>query len=587
MGEFVKHTACPSCNSSDGFAVYEEDGKPSGGYCYVCEYSESGDNKKSKPKNKPRVKENMTEKIKEKVSKEQTDELKSRTTTKGSGYRGIRDDILATFGVRTEYNEDNEVKAVYYPMTEAGELVGWKPRIHPKTFGGSIGRTGNTCDLFGQFKFKTGGKTCLIVGGEHDQLASYQMLKDYYKSKNWEFEPVVVSPTIGETGCAKQIQAQYEFFSKFEKCIVGMDSDDAGQKAVEKIVKVLPKGRAFVAKWSLKDPNEMLEKGKQRQFISDFYDAKAYVPDGIVASNSLSEKMREELKIPKIPLPPFMHKLQKMMAGGIPLGRIVNMGSASGTGKSTIIDECVYYWIFNSPHMVGIVSLESDSGQYGIKILSRHISNKIELLESEAALDLLETEEIKQKEFELFNTIEGAPRFYLVEERDGGVESLKSVIENMIISIGCKVIILDPLQDVLDSLPWEEQAQFMSWQKGMIKSHKCTFVNVNHVRKSGQEQKANSTGADLHEEDFHGNSAIFKSGACNLLFMRNKEAEDPIERNTTKMKASKIRWTGLTGLAGEYYYDNPTHTMWDKEDWLSQNGVTNVSENKEQNVIEF
>jgi archaellum biogenesis ATPase FlaH len=284
--------------------------------------------------------------------------------------------------------------------------------------------------------------------------------------------------------------------------------------------------------------------------------------------------MREELKIPKVPLPFFMHKLQKMMAGGIPLGRIINMGSASGTGKSTIIDECVYYWIFNSPHMVGIVSLESDSGQYGIKILSRHISNKIELLESEDALELLETEEVKQKEYELFNTAEGTPRFYLVEERDGGVESLKTLIETMIISMGCRVIILDPLQDVLDSLPGEEQAQFMAWQKGMVKSHKVSFVNVNHVRKSGQGQKANSAGADLHEEDFHGNSAIFKSGACNLLFMRDKEAEDPIERNTTKMKASKIRWTGLTGLAGEYYYDNPTHTMWDKDDWLAQNGAS-------------
>ena len=38
------------------------------------------------------------------------------------------------------------------------------------------------------------------------------------------------------------------------------------------------------------------------------------------------------------------------------------------------------------PHMIGIVSLESDSGQYGIKILSRHISNKIELLESDDAM---------------------------------------------------------------------------------------------------------------------------------------------------------------------------------------------------------
>jgi hypothetical protein len=88
----------------------------------------------------------------------------------------------------------------------------------------------------------------------------------------------------------------------------------------------------------------------------------------------------------------------------------------------------------------------------------------------------------------------------------------------------------------------------------------------------GGGQKANSTGADLHEEDFQGSSAIFKSGACNLIFTRDKEAEDEIERNTTKMKASKIRWTGKTGGAGEYYYDNETHTVHDKDDYFNSRG---------------
>ena len=77
--------------------------------------------------------------------------------------------------------------------------------------------------------------------------------------------------------------------------------------------------------------------------------------------------------------------------------------------------------------------------------------------------------------------------------------------------------------------------------------------------------------SNLHEEDLMGNSAIYKSAACNLMFSRNKEATDDVERNTTVMKATKIRWTGKTGIAGQYYYDNETHTMWDLDDWLIQN----------------
>lgn len=574
MGEFVKHTACPSCGSSDGLAIYSDNSS----HCFVCQKtvpSEEFKDEKKKPKRKglteKKRKDEMTEKVKASVTPEETESLKGKTGLTAGGYRGIRDDVLKVFGVRTELDESDEVLARYYPCTTEGELTGWKRRGHPKNFGGSIGNTGNSCDLFGQFRFKNGGKVCLIVGGEEDQLAAYQMLKDYYVSKGWDFEPVVVSPTVGETGCAKQIANQYSWFDGYSKIVIGMDTDDAGKAAIEKIITVLPKGKTFIANWSLKDPNEMLLKGKEKQFISDFYNAKAYVPVGVVGSNQISDAMREEFKVPKIPLPPFMHKLQDMMAGGVPLGRIVNLGSASGTGKSTIIDEIIYYMIFNSPHLVGVVTLESTKGQYGNKLLSRHIGKKLELMTNEEALALLNEPWVKEKEYELFNTPDGKPRMYLVDDRDGDVSDIQTAIENLIVSCGCKVIVCDPVHDIISSLPLDEQINFVNWQKGMVKSHFCTFYNVAHTRKSGSGQKAGSVGADLHEEDMMGTGDLYKSAACNLMFSRNKEAEDDIERNTITMKATKLRWTGRTGIAGKYYYDNESHTMWDLDDWLNRN----------------
>ena len=213
MAEFIRHEACEKCGSSDGKAVYADRSF----HCFVClkntkPSEEFLEQREKKPKLKVSVekrKDMMTEKVKTAVTSQQTEELKSRTSLSARGYRGIKDETLKTFGVRTEFNEETgEVYCTYYPCTVNGELSGWKPRVHPKQFGGSIGQTGSNCDLFGQFKFKNGGKTVLIVGGEHDQLAAYQMLKEYYVSKGWDFEPVVVSPTVGETGCAKQIAAQ-------------------------------------------------------------------------------------------------------------------------------------------------------------------------------------------------------------------------------------------------------------------------------------------------------------------------------------------------------------------------------------------
>jgi twinkle protein len=66
-----------------------------------------------------------------------------------------------------------------------------------------------------------------------------------------------------------------------------------------------------------------------------------------------------------------------MTAGGMNLGRIVNIGAASGIGKTVFVDEIVKFIAMTSPYLVGIVSMELNSGQYGLSMLSRHIKYRI------------------------------------------------------------------------------------------------------------------------------------------------------------------------------------------------------------------
>lgn len=581
MADFIRHEACPNCGSKDNLAIYSDGSYFCFSHCGHKSVSEdwleenAGKGKsKSKVKTSSRKEENPmsfgeSKTTKPAITEEENQVIKGKTSTSGNGFRSIRDDVYKYFGVRHSYDEKTgEVTEQYYPVTQEGQISGYKIREVPKNFR-SVGRTGADCEMFMSFRFNRGGKYLLITEGEVDSLSAYQMLKDYNSKRGSDFETAVVSPTTGANS-QKQIAANYKFFNLFDQCIVAYDSDKAGQEAVEKIIPALPKGKVKIMQMRYKDANEYLEKGKDKEFISDFYAAKSYVPVGVVASNEISKAMREEIQVARIPLPPFMHKLQDMMAGGIPLGRIVNLGSASGTGKSTICDEILYFMLFNSPHKVGIVTLESTTGQYGIKLLSRHISKKLELLGPDVAFEMMEQEDIKKKEYELFNNEHGEPRFFLVDDRDGDVTNIQAAIENLIISCACKVIVLDPLHDIISSLPLEDQENFMSWQKGMVKSHMCTFLNVCHTRKTSNGQKSGSTGADLHEEDLMGNSAIYKSAACNLMFSRNKEAEDELEKNTTIMKATKIRWTGKTGIAGKYYYDNEKHRLYDLDDYLNE-----------------
>lgn len=511
----------------------------------------------------------MTEKVKASVTPEETESLKGKTGLTAGGYRGIRDDVLKVFGVRTELDASDEVLARYYPCTTEGELTGWKRRGHPKNFGGSIGNTGNSCDPFGQFRFKNGGKVCLIVGGEEDQLAAYQMLKDYYVSKGWDFEPVVVSPTVGETGCAKQIANQYSWFDGYSKIVIGMDTDDAGKAAIEKIIAVLPKGKTFIANWSLKDPNEMLLKGKEKQFISDFYNAKAYVPAGVLGSSELYELMIEQAGRERIPFPPFLKKLEVML-GSWELQTCGVIAAGTGAAKTTIANEIIYHLLFNTSYKTGIVSLELDGGQYAQALLSKHIHNRIASIHDPAErVKYLASDAVKEKAKELFTLPDGSNRFMVLDERDFSIEVMEEKILEMIISGGCQIIILDPVSDLFEDLPHEAAAGFMKFLKSTMKNYPVSFLLLAHIRKSSDNKGAASTGAFVPEESIYGSGSLTKSASWVAMLSRDKYNPNDTIRNTTHVVLSKNRRGAVTGQAGQIYYDSITHQMYDLDDWLN------------------
>lgn len=562
MGIFVRHEPCPNCGSKDNLAVYDDGSYFCFSHCGYkspsIEYIES--KKDERPSRvKPYRKEPMEQieavkSTKPPITDEENTKVKSETSTKTHGYRGLKEETTKLFGVRHAFDADGNVIEQYYPCTQEGQLVGYKVREEPKNFF-SIGRTGADVELFMQFKFNRGGKYVLLCEGELDSLSAYQMLSEYNKSRGSDFETAVVSATIG-ANAKKQIAAQYKFFDSFENIILCMDNDSAGAKAEEELLKYLPKGKVKIMPRRFKDANEYLTKGQQREFIADFYNAKKQVPVGVLPSDQLYERMLNQAAVAKVPFPPFMQELNDMFVGGLPLGHIVNIAADTGIGKTTLVNELIKFWVFNSPHLVGIVSMELDAGQYGEVLLSQHIGKKLSLISStEDKLEYIKSDRVKAMADELFKNGDD-PRFYLLDNRDGSIEEIQDTVEELVVACGCKIIVLDPLQDILDGLTNEEQAVFMKWMKGFIKSHGVTFVLINHMRKT----PAGQNGADS-EQNIMGSSTIIKSASGNILLKRDKMAEDPVVRNTTEILVSKNRICGLTGPAGAVYYNNETHRL--------------------------
>lgn len=571
MAAFIRHTSCPKCNSKDNLAVYADGSYFCFSYCGYKSVSEDFKeaNKKSIIKVRSSIKkeiENMEVKPSSKpaMTPEENAEIKSETSVKAKGFRGISDGTYSKFGVRHAFAEDTgKVIEQYYPCTQDGQLVGYKVREVPKNFY-SRGRTGADCELFMQFRFNRGGKYVVITEGEVDALSAYNMLSDYNKSKGWDFETAVVSPTTG-AGSYKQIAGQYKFFDSFDNIIIAYDNDKAGQKATDRLLKVLPKGKVKIMPMRFKDANEYLDQNASSSFVSDFYSAKKQVPVGVLASSKLYERIMGQSAVSKIPFPPFMQKLNELFVGGMPLGHIVNIAADTGVGKTTLVNELIYYWIFNSPHTVGIVSMELDAGQYGEVLLSRHLERKIALIESqEEKIAYLSSPHVVEKARELTIKEDGDSRFYLLDNRDGTIEEIQDTVEELVSACGAKVIVLDPLQDILDGLSNEDQADFMKWAKGFIKSHGITFIFINHMRKT----PAGQNGADS-EQNIMGSSTIIKSSSANILLKRDKMSESEILRNSTDIIVTKNRICGLTGSAGSIYYDNATHTLHSLEEWLS------------------
>ncbi len=596
-GDMIGHFPCIAneidgkrgCSSSDALAVYEhktEDGILYDGYCYSCcqTFKPEQIHNSSIAVNLG-IKDGIVIDLKnfvkkpkaEPLTKQQVIDFIKKTGYVSNNYRGIKDEYSKFFGHLTKLDANGNVLARYYPETQGTSVTGYKCRNHPKDFRyGKFGLTGQSCDLSGQIKFQSGGKYVLIVGGEEDKVAAFQMLRDNQLERGQsDYDPIaVVSPTTGEPSAIKQIAQQYDFLNSFETIVLGFDNDEAGREATRTIAEILPEDKVKIAIWSGKDPNKMLQDGKDKQFLRDFYGAKNYVEDGVVTSKEADTKIEEELARPKIKLPEFMKQLQKMMAGGLPLGYWVNWIAMTGIGKSTTVNEAIREWVYNSPYKVGILSLELTDAQYMIAMLSREVGYKINLIEDpQAAVDFVKQPNVVEARIKLKENEVGEERFVILDDREGTLSHVKKQIEKLIKKHGCRLIVIDPINDLFDGASQEDQAAFIKWMKIIIKTG-VTFSCVCHVRK-GQ----NSTNKDgkrivreLTEDDVSGLSLITKSAGANIFLNRDKYSEDPVIRNTTNVTMGKCRWTGLSGPAGKWYYCNQEHTMYDFDDYHNSNG---------------
>ena len=567
---------CPRCLKNgrdanhDNLHVYgmDENGMHLGAYCFSCNFTIPSEENMQEEYEYDEEYDNMGSEFNDEVHAK----LKANTGLDPRGYRGIRKDVSQYFGVRYEYDQTTgKVSKSLYPTTKDYELCGYKIRIHPKEFGNPVGEVGKDVDFFGQFRFKTHSGICVLGGGEVDQLSAYQMLKTQQKDKKYD-EIAVVSSTIGESGTSKQAQAQYEWLNHFKKIIICLDNDEAGKKAAEELAEVLPKGKVFVMTMRRKDPNEYIwDKNNEvavdytTEFISDFWAMKAYTPAGVKSASDAFDEIEDELSKERITLPDYMEVMQEMMGGGMIQGRIANIIADTSTGKSTHVNRLVHHWIFNSPVIPTIVSLEATAGQYMLEMLAIHTEKNLRWVMTDDELKIfVNTEEGQRLKHELCFKEDGTPRFFLIDSREGSIKDIEAQMEKMYKKHNSKLFIIDVLSDLLRGTSEEHSEDHMNFQRNMVKNG-ATVINVLHTRKPPQSKDGELR--KVGEYDALGSGTFVQSAAYNIVLNRDKLADDALTRNTTEVDLPKCRG-GKTGSAGRWFFDFMTAKCYDLNQYL-------------------
>ena len=517
--EFVMHTPCEKCGSSDANSLYT-DGHT---YCFSCETYKHNDEEvqvvELKPtelltgRYEPLVKRRITEKT-VKFWDYQIGELHGKTTQ------------------------------IANHKTPEGKTVGQKIRMAGKQFSvrGNIKEAG----LYGQWLWRDGGKAVTIVEGELDALSMSQAL-----DLKWP----VVSIKTGASGAKKDIKQAIEWLEKFESVVFMFDQDEAGQKAVIECASLLSPRKAKIARLPLKDPSEMIQQGRLPELIDAFWGAKNYQPDGIINGADLWEEVscKEEVFSISYPYSGINNKI-----GGCRLGEIVTVTAGSGLGKSHLTREFAYH-LLNEGATIGYVALEESSKRTAQGLMSLYLNQPVHLQD-------IKEEELKKA----FDATMGTGRVFMYDHW-GSTESenLLSKIRYLVRGCGCQYIILDHISIVVSGIDGGDERRIidnmMTRLRSLTEELNIGMIVVSHLRRPNGD-KGHEEGQITSLSQLRGSAAIGQLSDIVIGLERNQQ--DAETSDTTTVRILKNRWSGETGVAGKLIYNKQTGRM--SEDHCSE-----------------
>ncbi len=537
---FIRHSSCPECDSNNNVGVYETTEGKQYLWCFSCQ-KRVGTSMTSTTTSSPFV-----------SNKEDLLGLYQSCPIRPLLDRGIHLSTCERYQVKTVLSTTDGISPEKYlfPYYKGNKLEAYKvATVAEKSFH-SVGKASGN-DLFGLNLLSQGGKYLFITEGELDALSLYQALKE----TSGAFEPQVVSIGQGAAAALKNVSHNMEVVESYEHVILCFDQDEPGQQAAAEVAKLLS-GKSKIAKFPLKDANEMLMAGKTTELRQAVFSARDYQPDSLLNGADLWDRYIEDSKEECYYYPETWAELNDRTCG-YRLGSIVTLTSGSGSGKTQLMREIKYNMLRTTDWKIGDISLEEDISESQRGLVSLAMNKRLHLPDVHVPVE---------DERSVFNDL-FATRRMMFYDHFGGMEDdrLFSTIRYLG-SKGYKAIFLDHLSIIVSEFASEGSEReridtIMTKLAKLAKEFKLVIFLVVHLRKSGNFGPSFENGAVPTLDDLRGSSTLKQLSWDVFSLSRNQQHSDIYCSNTSLVTVLKCRFTGGVGPADYLNFNSNTGRM--------------------------
>lgn len=398
--------------------------------------------------------------------------------------------------------------------------------------------------LFGQHLFSKGGRYVTITEGEYDAASVYQMSGSKYPA---------VSIKNGAQSALKDCKDQYEWLDSFDNIIVCFDADVAGQTAAKEVASLFA-GKARIVKHhpDFKDANDYLERSRGDDFKASWWAAEIHTPDGIIAGKSLWDSVNTPVEKASVLYP---WSGLNDLTYGIRSYELVTLTAGSGVGKSQVMREVLYHVLQNSESNIGCIFLEESVTKTAQSLMSLHSGKRLHIPTVES------TEEERR---DAFNATLGTDRLFFYDHFGStSVENIVGQVRYLSKAHDCKYVFLDHLSIIVSAQENGDERkaidEVMTRLRMLTQETGIALFLVSHLRRPAG--KGHEEGAATSLSDLRGSASIAQLSDIVLGFERNGQAADIEERNTTRIRVLKNRFSGETGMASSVRYDQDTGRM--------------------------